>query len=179
MSLAQLMRFISLPILTSYNHGFRSCGDLIHINVHYQLKIWIFENLNKCNSCTLNKYARIIAHAFTSEFNLLAYTEPEWKGDALQYRDIVDFLNRSRISYAISADPIVSRPYLEQFWETAEHDCTVNPNVIRLPWQDMTSPFLRTPLDESCNSEISPLTQQLILTTLWMDIGGSLWDTSV
>ncbi|KAI3763016.1 hypothetical protein L1987_53463 [Smallanthus sonchifolius] len=72
-----------------------------------------------------------MARAFTSEFNLLAHTEPEWKGVALQYRDIVDFLNRSRISYAISADPIVSRPYLEQFWETAEHDCTVTPNVIR------------------------------------------------
>ncbi|KAI3827764.1 hypothetical protein L1987_01847 [Smallanthus sonchifolius] len=69
--------------------------------------------------------------AFTNEFNLLANTEPEWKGAALQYRDIVDFLNRSRISYAISADPIVSRPYLEQFWETAEHDCTVTPNVIK------------------------------------------------
>ncbi|KAI3819648.1 hypothetical protein L1987_13490 [Smallanthus sonchifolius] len=62
---------------------------------------------------------------------LLAHTEPEWKGAALQYREIVEFLNRSRISYAISADPIVSRPYLEQFWETAEHDCTVTPNVIR------------------------------------------------
>ncbi|KAI3827812.1 hypothetical protein L1987_01897 [Smallanthus sonchifolius] len=72
-----------------------------------------------------------MARAFTSEFNLLAHTEPEWKGAALQYREIVDFLNRSRISYAISADPIVSRPYLEQFWETAEHDCTVTPNVIR------------------------------------------------
>ncbi|KAI3762583.1 hypothetical protein L1987_53017 [Smallanthus sonchifolius] len=72
-----------------------------------------------------------MARAFTNEFNLLANTEPEWKGAALQYRDIVDFLNRSRISYAISADPIVSRPYLEQFWETAEHDCTVTPNVIR------------------------------------------------
>ncbi|KAI3774015.1 hypothetical protein L1987_48557 [Smallanthus sonchifolius] len=53
------------------------------------------------------------------------------KGAALQYRDIVDFLNRSRISYAISADPTVSRPYLNQFWEIAEHDCTVTPNVIR------------------------------------------------
>ncbi|KAI3797752.1 hypothetical protein L1987_33015 [Smallanthus sonchifolius] len=61
----------------------------------------------------------------------MANTEPEWKGAALQYRDIVDFLNRSRISYAISADPIVSRPYLEQFCETAEHDCTVTPNIIR------------------------------------------------
>ncbi|KAI3744622.1 hypothetical protein L1987_57708 [Smallanthus sonchifolius] len=69
--------------------------------------------------------------AFTNEFNLLANTGPDWKGAALQYRDIVDFLNRSRISYAISADPIVSRPYLELFWETTEHDCTVTPNVIR------------------------------------------------
>ncbi|KAI3762640.1 hypothetical protein L1987_53079 [Smallanthus sonchifolius] len=49
----------------------------------------------------------------------------------LQYRDIVDFLNRSKISYAISDDPIVSRPYLKQFWETADHDCTVTPNFIR------------------------------------------------
>ncbi|KAI3802081.1 hypothetical protein L1987_30206 [Smallanthus sonchifolius] len=72
-----------------------------------------------------------MARAFTDEFNLLANTEPEWKGAALQYREIVDFLNRSRISYAISANPTVSRPYLEQFWETAEHDCTVSPNVIR------------------------------------------------
>ncbi|KAI3744851.1 hypothetical protein L1987_57947 [Smallanthus sonchifolius] len=72
-----------------------------------------------------------MARAFTDEFNLLANTEPEWKGAALQYREIVDFLNRSRISYAISANPTISRPYLEQFWETAEHDCTVSPNVIR------------------------------------------------
>ncbi|KAI3668760.1 hypothetical protein L1987_88243 [Smallanthus sonchifolius] len=72
-----------------------------------------------------------MARAFTDEFNLVANTEPEWKGAALQYREIVDFLNRSRISYAISANPTVSRPYLEQFWETAEHDCTVSPNVIR------------------------------------------------
>ncbi|KAI3682905.1 hypothetical protein L1987_83269 [Smallanthus sonchifolius] len=72
-----------------------------------------------------------MARAFTNKFNLLANTEPEWKGASLQYKDIVDFLNRSRISYAISADPIVSRPYLEQFWETADHDCTVTPNVIR------------------------------------------------
>ncbi|KAI3802133.1 hypothetical protein L1987_30260 [Smallanthus sonchifolius] len=72
-----------------------------------------------------------MARAFTDEFNLLALIEPEWKGAALQYREIVDFLNRSKISYAISANPTVSRPYLEQFWETAEHDCTVSPNVIR------------------------------------------------
>ncbi|KAI3827854.1 hypothetical protein L1987_01941 [Smallanthus sonchifolius] len=72
-----------------------------------------------------------MAHAFMYEFNLLTHNQPEWKGATLQYREIVDFLNRSRISYAISADPIISRPYLEQFWETAEHDCTVTPNVIR------------------------------------------------
>ncbi|KAI3805203.1 hypothetical protein L1987_27369 [Smallanthus sonchifolius] len=72
-----------------------------------------------------------MARAFTNEFNLLANTQSEWKGAALQYREIVDFLNRSRISYAISADPIVSRPYLEQFWEIEEHDCMVTPNVIR------------------------------------------------
>ncbi|KAI3810961.1 hypothetical protein L1987_20653 [Smallanthus sonchifolius] len=72
-----------------------------------------------------------MARAFTNEFNLLANTQPEWKGAALQYLQIVDFFNRSRISYAISADPTVSRPYLEQFWETTEYDCTVSPNVIR------------------------------------------------
>ncbi|KAI3784301.1 hypothetical protein L1987_43399 [Smallanthus sonchifolius] len=72
-----------------------------------------------------------MTRAFTDEFNLLANTEPEWKGTALQYREIVDFLNRSSISYAISANPTVSRPYLEQFWETTEHDCTVSSNVIR------------------------------------------------
>ncbi|KAI3825178.1 hypothetical protein L1987_06654 [Smallanthus sonchifolius] len=89
LSLAQLLQFISLPILT------------------------------------------MMARAFTSEFDLLALTQPEWKGVAVHYREIINFLNRSKINYAISADPVVSRPYLEQFWETADHDCTVNPNVIR------------------------------------------------
>ncbi|KAI3814188.1 hypothetical protein L1987_18936 [Smallanthus sonchifolius] len=90
------------------------------------------ENLeNHWENLRCLEIVQIMARAFSNEFNLLANTEPEWKGAALQYRDIVDFLNRSRISYAISADPIVSRPYLEQFWETAEHDCTVSPNVIR------------------------------------------------
>ncbi|KAI3820081.1 hypothetical protein L1987_13937 [Smallanthus sonchifolius] len=112
-----------------YNHGFRSCGDLIHINVHHQLKIWISENLNKCHSYALNKYARIMARAFKSEFNLLAHTEPEWKGAALQYREIVDFLNRSRISYAISADPIVSRPRVLQFRDLST-DPTAYPDYL-------------------------------------------------
>ncbi|KAI3808185.1 hypothetical protein L1987_24132 [Smallanthus sonchifolius] len=86
-----------------------------------------------------------MARAFTNEFNLLANTEPVWKGAALQYRDIVDFLNRSRISYAIFADPIVSRPYLEQFWETAEHDCTQ-------PW----SAFLSTRATTSPATSLRP-----------------------
>ncbi|KAI3776075.1 hypothetical protein L1987_45836 [Smallanthus sonchifolius] len=74
---------------------------------------------------------KVMARAFTSEFNLLALTQPEWKGAALQYRKIIDFLNRSKLNYAISADLVVSRPYLEQFWKSADHDCTVTPNVIR------------------------------------------------
>ncbi|KAI3828203.1 hypothetical protein L1987_02300 [Smallanthus sonchifolius] len=43
----------------------------------------------------------------------------------------------------------------------------------------MTSPFLKTQLDGSCNSEISPPTQQPILITLWMVFGGNEWGTSV
>ncbi|KAI3762554.1 hypothetical protein L1987_52985 [Smallanthus sonchifolius] len=54
-----------------------------------------------------------------------------FQSTALEYRGIIDFLNRLRISYAISADPVVSRPYLDQFWDTAEQDYTVTPNVVR------------------------------------------------
>ncbi|KAI3695352.1 hypothetical protein L1987_78348 [Smallanthus sonchifolius] len=68
--------------------------------------------------------------AFTEEFNLLALTDPEWRGAALNYQEIVTFLNRSRISYAISANQVVSRPYLEQFWDTTELDYRATPNVI-------------------------------------------------
>ncbi|KAI3795486.1 hypothetical protein L1987_38141 [Smallanthus sonchifolius] len=75
--------------------------------------------------------ASVMARAFTSEFNLLALTQPEWKGAALEYREKVDFLNRSKIIYSISADPIVSRPYLEQFWDPTYHHYTVVPNVIQ------------------------------------------------
>ncbi|KAI3827677.1 hypothetical protein L1987_01758 [Smallanthus sonchifolius] len=38
--------------------------------------------------------------------------------------------NWSKISYAISAIPAVSHPYIEQFWGTAELDCRQTPNVI-------------------------------------------------
>ncbi|KAI3762870.1 hypothetical protein L1987_53312 [Smallanthus sonchifolius] len=43
----------------------------------------------------------------------------------------IDFLNRSKISYAIALDPIISRSYLEQFWDTDDHDYTLTPNAIR------------------------------------------------
>ncbi|KAI3824223.1 hypothetical protein L1987_05673 [Smallanthus sonchifolius] len=88
-------------------------------------------SVTSCSEYVFCVCLQAMARAFTDKFNLLANTEPEWKGAALQYREIVDFLNISIISYAISANPTVSRPYLEQFWETAEHDCTVSPNVIR------------------------------------------------
>ncbi|KAI3776288.1 hypothetical protein L1987_46064 [Smallanthus sonchifolius] len=80
-----------------------------------------------------------MAHAFTNEFNLLAHTEPEWKGAALQYREIIDFLNRSKISYAISADPIVSRPYLKA--TVVGHDITFSEDIIRrvLQFRDLST----------------------------------------
>ncbi|KAI3754858.1 hypothetical protein L1987_54650 [Smallanthus sonchifolius] len=120
-----------------------------------------------------------MARAFTNEFNLLAKTEPEWKGAALQYREIVDFLNRSRISYAISADPIVSRPYLEQFWETAEHDYMVTPNVIRATVAGHAIAFSEDSIRRVLQFRDLSTDRQPIQTTLWTTVGGKEWDMSV
>ena len=43
----------------------------------------------------------------------------EKKPDNVQFHDMNDFLQGSSISYAILVDPVVIRPWINEFWTTA------------------------------------------------------------
>ncbi|KAI3686707.1 hypothetical protein L1987_80391 [Smallanthus sonchifolius] len=51
--------------------------------------------------------------------------------EAVNYQGIINFLNRSRLHLALSANPYISLPYIQQFWDTVQQDTNVNPHVLR------------------------------------------------
>ncbi|GJT00778.1 hypothetical protein Tco_0821947 [Tanacetum coccineum] len=55
---------------------------------------------------------------FCSKHNMVAYLE---KTDGnTEFHQIMDFLTRSSIHYALTVSPIVSTSFVEQFWTTAK-----------------------------------------------------------
>ncbi|KAI3731699.1 hypothetical protein L1987_62888 [Smallanthus sonchifolius] len=51
--------------------------------------------------------------------------------EAVNYQGIINFLNRSRLSVALSGNPYISLPYIQQFWATVHQDTDVDPHVLR------------------------------------------------
>ncbi|KAI3802324.1 hypothetical protein L1987_30454 [Smallanthus sonchifolius] len=51
--------------------------------------------------------------------------------EAVNFQGIIGFLNRSRLSVALSADPYISLVYIQQFWDTVHQDTDVEPHVLR------------------------------------------------
>ncbi|KAI3754826.1 hypothetical protein L1987_54617 [Smallanthus sonchifolius] len=62
--------------------------------------------------------------------NQVALLDPEL-AEAANYQEIINFLNRSRIHVALSANPHISLLYIQHLWETAQQDTNVEPRVIR------------------------------------------------
>ncbi|GJW35974.1 hypothetical protein Tco_0058894 [Tanacetum coccineum] len=55
---------------------------------------------------------------FCSKYNMVAYLE---KTDGnTEFHQIMNFLIRSSINYALTVSPIVSTSFVEQFWTTAK-----------------------------------------------------------
>ncbi|KAI3774004.1 hypothetical protein L1987_48546 [Smallanthus sonchifolius] len=50
--------------------------------------------------------------------------------EAIHFQGIINFLNRSRLHVALSANPYISLPYIQQFWDTVHHDTDVEPHVL-------------------------------------------------
>ncbi|KAI3808200.1 hypothetical protein L1987_24148 [Smallanthus sonchifolius] len=51
--------------------------------------------------------------------------------EAINFQAIIGFLNRSRLSVALSADLYISLVYIQQFWDTVHQDTDVEPQVLR------------------------------------------------
>ncbi|GKF21143.1 hypothetical protein Tco_0069781, partial [Tanacetum coccineum] len=65
---------------------------------------------------------------FYSKHNMVAYLE---KTDGnTEFHQIMDFLTRSSICYALTISPIVSTSFVEQFWTTAKSRTTNNISYI-------------------------------------------------
>ncbi|KAI3754846.1 hypothetical protein L1987_54637 [Smallanthus sonchifolius] len=62
--------------------------------------------------------------------NQVALLDPELAEEA-NYQEIITFLNQSRISVSLSANPHISLQYIQKFWETAQQDTDFEPHVIR------------------------------------------------
>ncbi|KAI3808118.1 hypothetical protein L1987_24061 [Smallanthus sonchifolius] len=62
--------------------------------------------------------------------NQVALLDPNMS-EAVNFQGIVNFQNRSRLHVALSANPYISLPYLQQFWDTVHQDTNVEPHVLR------------------------------------------------
>ncbi|KAI3825340.1 hypothetical protein L1987_06822 [Smallanthus sonchifolius] len=62
--------------------------------------------------------------------NQVALLDPNMP-EAVHFQGIINFLNRSRLHVALSADPYISLVYIQQFWDTVHQDIDVIPHVLR------------------------------------------------
>jgi len=62
--------------------------------------------------------------------NICAFLDENSKY-SLNFRDIIRFLNRSRIKVAITKKTVPYISHIKSFWDNAEIDCTQVPPVIR------------------------------------------------
>ncbi|KAI3819538.1 hypothetical protein L1987_13379 [Smallanthus sonchifolius] len=62
--------------------------------------------------------------------NQVALLDPNMS-EAVNFHRIINFLNRSRLHVALSANPYTSLPYIQQFWDTVHQDTDVEPHVLR------------------------------------------------
>ncbi|KAL8242247.1 hypothetical protein R6Q59_012549 [Mikania micrantha] len=61
---------------------------------------------------------------------VIALVDEELK-EASAFRDVILFLKRSRIAYAISADPVIIMHHITYFWENADFNCVAEPPVLK------------------------------------------------
>ncbi|KAI3732734.1 hypothetical protein L1987_63941 [Smallanthus sonchifolius] len=71
-----------------------------------------------------------MAHRVEYKHNQVALLDPNMS-EAANFQGIINFLNRSRLNVALSANPYISLPYIQQFWDTVHQDTVVEPHVLR------------------------------------------------
>ncbi|GJW39223.1 putative ribonuclease H-like domain-containing protein [Tanacetum coccineum] len=94
-------------------------GDVFH------RVIWVLEVIGECyGRQSLYRYKAVSKNTgrglkyFCPKHNMVAYLE---KNDAnTEFHELMDFLTRSSIHYALTVSPIVSTMFVEQFWTTAK-----------------------------------------------------------
>ncbi|KAI3815377.1 hypothetical protein L1987_15043 [Smallanthus sonchifolius] len=88
--------------------------------------------------------------------NQVALLDPNLP-EAVHYQGIINFLNRSRLHVALSADPYISLVYIQQFWDTVHQDIDVDPHVLRATVNNIeiaiSEDSIRAALDLGGNAE--------------------------
>ncbi|KAI3821473.1 hypothetical protein L1987_09041 [Smallanthus sonchifolius] len=77
--------------------------------------------------------------------------------EAVHFQGIINFLNRSRLHVALSADPYNSLVYIQQSWDTVHQDIDVEPHVLRATVNNteiaISEETIRAALDLGGNAE--------------------------
>ncbi|KAI3745000.1 hypothetical protein L1987_58100 [Smallanthus sonchifolius] len=88
--------------------------------------------------------------------NQVALLDPNLP-EAVHFQGIINFLNRSRLHVALSADPYISLVYIQQFWDTVHQDIDVEPHVLRATVNNteiaISEETIRVALDLGGNAE--------------------------
>ncbi|KAL8265743.1 hypothetical protein R6Q59_003087 [Mikania micrantha] len=66
---------------------------------------------------------------YNDKHNVKALVNEDLK-EASLFRDVISFMKRSRISHAISANPVISMHHVTSFWDNADFDCAAEPPVL-------------------------------------------------
>ncbi|KAI3744805.1 hypothetical protein L1987_57898 [Smallanthus sonchifolius] len=122
------LNFTGTPMLIDNNATMSITNNLVkhsktkHIEIRYHF-------IRDCAEKRLIELVKMARHV-EYKHNQVALLDPNMS-EAVNFQGIIEFLNRSRLRVALSADPYISLVYIQQFWDTVHQDTDVEPHVLR------------------------------------------------
>ncbi|KAI3819601.1 hypothetical protein L1987_13442 [Smallanthus sonchifolius] len=93
---------------------------------HIEIRYHFIRDCAEKRLIELVKMARRVEY----KHNQVALLDPNMQ-EAVHFQGIINFLNRSRLHVALSANPYISLVYIQQFWDTVHQDTDVELHVLR------------------------------------------------
>ena len=91
--------------------------------------------------------AGMVERQFYNKHNVVVGLDPNALGTA-RFREIIEFLLRSRVFYVLTHSPILQITHIREFWATFHLDCEPTPAVLRVRVNNNDIAFSRADLRE-------------------------------
>ncbi|KAI3821565.1 hypothetical protein L1987_09133 [Smallanthus sonchifolius] len=138
------LNFTGTPLLIDNNATMSITNNPVkhsktkHIEIRYHfIRDYAEKRLIEVKVHTEDNFVDLFTKAFDRsrlhveyKHNQVALLDPNMP-EAVHFQGIINFLNRSRLHVALSADPYISLVYIQQFWDTVHQDTDVEPHVLR------------------------------------------------